>query len=469
LSAYAKRRIAKCLAFNFSCTIFLSKTETYDSGMKADMKNYFEFARYNTSYRQETLAGITTFLTMAYIIVVNPAILEAAGIPKGPSMTATILSAVLGTLIMGFYANRPFAIAPYMGENAFIVFTVVKVLGCPWQTALGAIFIAGILFTVLTLSKIRGWMADTLPQSLKYSFAVGIGLFLTFIGLSETGIVSLGVPGAPVSLGNILRPTVLLAVLGFFIMVWLMIKRIHGAIIIGMIVVTVFSFFWKITPVPHSWMSLPPNPSPLVLHLDILGALSLKNLPVVFIIFVMAFVDTVGTLIGLSARGNLLDENGNLLQIEKPMLADALANMISPILGTTTSGAYIESAAGIEEGGHTGFTAIVVSGFFLLALFFTPILTVVPPHAYGTALIVIGFFMISPITKIDFSDYTELIPAFLTITLMVFTFNIGVGMTAGLLTYPALKTITGRYREVPAGMWMFAALALSFYIFYPYK
>ena len=433
------------------------------------MKNYFEFTKHNTSFRQETVAGITTFLTMAYIIVVNPAILEAAGIPKGPSMTATILSAAFGTLIMGFYAKRPFAIAPYMGENAFIAFTVVKVLGYSWQTALGAIFIAGVLFTVLTLIKVRGWMADTLPQSLKYSFAVGIGLFLTFIGLSETGIVSVGVPGAPVSLGDVSQPTALLAVLGFFIIIWLMIKRIHGAIIIGIFVTTLLSVLWGITPAPRSWISLPPGLGPIIMQLRIADALSLKNLPIVLIIFVMAFVDTVGTLIGLSARGNLLDKNGNLPEIEKPMLADAVANLIAPVLGTTTTGAYIESAAGIEEGGRTGFTALVVAGLFLFALFFAPVLTVVPPHAYGTALIVIGIFMISPITRINFSDYTELIPAFLTIVLMIFTYNIGVGMTAGLLTYPVCKTIAGRHKEVPAGMWMFAALALMFYIFYPYK
>ena len=434
-----------------------------------DLKSYFQFSKYHTSYRQETLAGITTFLTMAYIIVVNPAILEAAGIPKGPSMTATILSAAFGTLIMGVYAKRPFAIAPYMGENAFIAFTVVKVLGYSWQIVLGAIFIAGVLFTVLTLLKVRGWMADSLPRSLKYSFAVGIGLFLTFIGMNQTGIVCLGVAGAPVSLGNLSHASVQLAILGFFIIVWLMIKRIHGAIIIGIIVTTVLSILWGITPAPQSWISLPPSPAPILGQLDIAGALSLKNLSVVLIIFVMAFVDTVGTLIGLSARGNLLDETDNLPQIERPMLADALANLIAPVLGTTTTGAYIESAAGIEEGGHTGFTAVVVAGLFLLALFFSPVLTIVPPHAYGTALMVIGIFMISPITKIDFTDYTELIPAFLTITLMVFTFNIGVGLTAGLIAYPLLKTLTNRHREVPAGLWMFAALGLLFYIFYPYK
>jgi AGZA family xanthine/uracil permease-like MFS transporter len=433
------------------------------------MKAYFEFTKHGTTYRQETLAGVATFLTMAYIIVVNPAILEAAGIPKGPSMTATILSAVFGTLIMGVYAKRPFAIAPYMGENAFIAFTVVKVLGCPWQTALGAVFVAGIIFTVLTVTGIRGWLAHTLPRSLKYSFSAGIGLFLSFIGLNLTGIVTLGVPGAPVSLGRLSQPTVLLAVFGFSIMIWLMIKKIKGAVIIGILATTLLSFFLGITPLPGSWMSLPPGLGPIVLNLNIADALSLKNLPIALIIFVMAFVDTVGTLIGLSARGGLLDKQGNLPEIEKPMLADAVANLIAPLLGTTTTGAYIESAAGITEGGRTGFTALVVAGLFLLALFFSPVLTAVPPHAYGAALVVTGIFMLSPLAKIDFSDYTELVPAFLTIVLMVFTFNIGVGMTAGLLAHPVLKTLSGRREEVPAGMWVFAALSLLFYVFYPYR
>jgi AGZA family xanthine/uracil permease-like MFS transporter len=433
------------------------------------MRNYFQFDRHATGYRQEILAGFTTFLTMAYIIIVNPAILEAAGIPRGPSMTATILSAAFGTLIMGFYAKRPFAIAPYMGENAFIAFTVVKGLGFPWQTALGAIFIAGVLFTVLTVLKIRGWLAEAIPPSLKYSFAVGIGLFLAFIGLNETGIVACGVTGAPVCLGRVTAAPVLIAIAGFMLIAWLMVKRVHGAIVIGILFATLLSFATGVSPMPRELLSLPPDPRPILMQMDIAGALSPKALPVVLIIFVMAFVDTVGTLVGLSARAGLLDEKGNLPEIEKPMLADALANLIAPALGTTTTGAYIESAAGIEEGGRTGFTSIVVAALFLLALFFAPIATAVPPHAYGTALVIIGILMIAPITRLDFSDYTELIPAFLTIVLMSFTYNIGVGMTAGLITYPLLKTITGRIREVPRPLWLLAALSLSFYIFYPYR
>jgi AGZA family xanthine/uracil permease-like MFS transporter len=262
---------------------------------------------------------------------------------------------------------------------------------------------------------------------------------------------------------------VLLAVLGFFIMVWLTIKRVRGAVIIGILAVTLLSFFLKRTPMPASWMGLPSGLGPIALHLNIADALRVKNLPIALIIFVMAFLDTVGTLIGLSARAGLLDEKGNLPELEKPMLADAAANLIAPVLGTTTTGAYIESAAGITEGGRTGFTDLVVAALFLLALFFAPLLTAVPPHAYGPALVVIGVFMLEPITKLDFSDYTELVPAFLTIVLMVFTFNIGVGMTAGLLSYPVLKTVSGRRAEVPAGMWVFAGLSILFYVFYPYR
>ena len=432
------------------------------------MHRYFEFERHKTSYRQETLAGIATFLTMAYIIVVNPVILEAAGIPKGASITATIISAAFGTLVMGVYAKRPFAIAPYMGENAFIVFTVVKGMGFSWQTALGAIFLAGVLFTVLTVFRVRSWLANAIPRSLKHSFAIGVGLFLTFIGLNEIGFVALGVPGAPVSLGHISNPGTLLAILGFLCTAWMLVKGRHGALMVGIIVTTVLSFALGITPLPHGIMSMPPSVAPIAGQLDIAGALTLKALPVVVIVFVMAFVDTIGTLLALSARAGLLDEHGNLPEIEKPMLADALANLVAPFVGTTTSGAFVESAVGIQEGGRTGFTALVVAGLFLLSLFFAPLLTSIPTHASGVALIAIGILMLAPVTQLDFSDYTELIPAFLTIILISFTYNVGVGMTSGLLLYPILKLITGRVREVPPPLWLLSAMSLVFFLVYPY-
>jgi AGZA family xanthine/uracil permease-like MFS transporter len=433
------------------------------------MERFFEFKRHGTSLRQETLAGITTFLTMAYIIVVNPAILENAGIPKGPSMTVTILVAVFGTLVIGLYARRPFAIAPYMGENAFVAFTVVIGMGLPWQTALGAIFIAGALFTLMTVLRIRTWLANAIPASLKYSFAVGIGLFLTFIGLNATQIVKLGVKGAPVALGPLSSHETLLAIGGLFLIFWLLIKKVRGALLIGMLAVTVVSIALGVTQAPKTLIAAPPNPWPLFGQLDIMGALSPKALPVAGVIFIMAFVDTVGTLIGLSSRAGLLNERGELPDIEKPMLADAVSNLAAPLMGTTTSGVFVESAAGIEEGGRTGFTAIVVAVLFASSLLFLPVLTVVPPHAYGPVLIAIGVFMISPVTRIDFNDYTELIPAFLTIVLTCFTFNIGVGVTAGLLSYPVFKVLSGRGRETTAAQWVLAALSIGFYIFYPYS
>ena len=432
------------------------------------MHRYFQFEKHGTSYKTEIVAGITTFLTMAYIIVVNPAILQAAGIPLGASMTATILSAAFGTLVMGFLAKRPFAIAPYMGENAFIAFTVVKVLGYSWQAALGAIFLAGVVFTILTVLRIRGWLAEAIPLNLKYAFAVGIGLFLAFIGLNETGIVTLGVPGAPVGLGKLSNPNALLAIAGFLLISVLTVKRIHGALVIGILAVTAASVALGLTPLPHSFISLPPSITPILGQLDIASAFSVKAIPIVLIVFIMAFVDTIGTLIGLSARAGFLDSKGNLPDVEKPLLADALANIVAPILGTTTTGAFIESAAGIEEGGRTGFTSVVVAGLFLLALFFTPILTITPAHANGPVLILIGVFMIKPVALLNFEDFTELIPAFLTIALISFTYNIGVGITAGLIVYPLLKLTTGRVKEVPTALWFLAAISLLFYVVYPY-
>jgi AGZA family xanthine/uracil permease-like MFS transporter len=428
----------------------------------------FGLQEHGTTVRREILGGLTTFITMAYIIIVNPAILEAAGIPRGPSMVATILSAAFGTLIMGFYANRPFAIAPYMGENAFVAFTVVKVLGYSWQTALGAIFIGGVLFTLLTIFRLRSWLANSIPQGLKFSFAAGIGLFLAFIGLNETGLVVLGSPGAPVRIGQVTSPPVLLAIFCFLLMGVLLIKKVRGALLLSIVVTTILAFIFGVAKAPDQLVSMPPSLGPIFLKLDILGALTWGFFAVILTVFVMDFVDTMGTLIGVSARAGLLDEQGNLPQVEKPMLADALATVLGALLGTTTTGTYIESAAGIEEGGRTGLTAVVTAVMFLLALFFTPFLTAVPALAYGPALIVVGLLMLGSVARIKFDDYTELIPAFMTVVLMSFTFNIGVGMTAGFVLYPFFKIVSGRTREVQPGMWILGILSLLFFIFYPY-
>jgi AGZA family xanthine/uracil permease-like MFS transporter len=432
------------------------------------ISRYFNFDQLGTNLRREITAGITTFLTMAYIIIVNPKILEAAGIPFGPSMVATILSAFFGTLLMGVYAKRPFAIAPYMGENAFIAYTVVKVLGYSWQTALGAIFIGGVLFTFLTIFNIRSWLANAIPESLKIGFAVGIGLFLTFIGLNETGIVGLGVQGAPVHIGNFHQTQILLAIAGFLIIGLLMVKKVKGSILIGILSVTVLAVIFGQLSLPEKFVSLPPDISPIFLKLDIVRAFNWGFFAVILTVFVMDFVDTMGTLLGLSIKANLLDEKGELPEIEKPMLCDALATVLASLLGTTTTGAFIESATGIEAGGRSGFTAIVTSIMFLLALFFAPLFSIIPSYAYGPALIIVGMLMISPIKKLNFDDLSDLLPVFSIITLMSFTYNIGIGMTAGFLVFAIVKILSGNYKEISGGMWILSGLSLLFFIFYPY-
>ncbi len=429
---------------------------------------YFQFNELNTNYKTEIIAGFTTFITMAYIIIVNPKILEVAGIPVGPSMIATIMSAFFGTLAMGVYAKRPFAIAPYMGENAFIAFTVVKVLGFSWQTALGAIFISGVLFTILTLLKIRGWLANAIPESLKIAFAVGIGFFLAFIGLNETGIITLGVPGAPVKVGNLHAPPNLLAIIGLLTISILMIKKNNAAILIGIIFTTILGFIFGVTKIPNIFVSMPPDITEIFLQLDIAGAFTWGFFAVILTTFVMDFVDTMGTLIGVSYRSGFLDENGNLPEIEKPMLCDSTATIIGALLGTTTTGTFIESAAGIEAGGRSGFTSVITALLFLSALFFTPILTVVPPYAYGSSLIIVGMMMMSPITKLNFDDLTDVIPAVITIALMSFTYNIGIGMTAGFVLYPIAKLAGGKSKEIHPAMWILFGVSVLFYIFYPY-
>jgi AGZA family xanthine/uracil permease-like MFS transporter len=332
---------------------------------------------------------------------------------------------------MGLYAKGPFAIAPYMGENAFVAFTVVKVIGFSWQQALGAIFISGAIFAVLTILNIRAWLVNSIPSKLKIGFSVGIGLFLTFIGLNETGIVTLGVPGAPVHVGNFTETTVLLAIFGFLFTGWLMIKRVNAAFFIGIAAVTVTAMVLGRLAVSASLASMPPSIMPVLGKMEFSGLLSFKAFPVVLTMFVMIFVDIMGTLIGLSMKAGLLDEKGNLPEIEKPMLCDSLATMAGAALGTTTSGAYIESAAGIEAGGRSGLASVVTAAFFLVALFFAPLFTIVPPYAYGPVLIIVGMLMLSPMKHVDFNDLTGVIPAFTVIVLMSFTYNIGIGMLWG--------------------------------------
>ena len=429
----------------------------------------FAFDRHGTTLGREVVAGITTFTTMSYIVVVNPAILSAAGIPEGPSLVATALVAAIGCYLMAFYANRPFAIAPYMGENAFVAYTVCRGLGFPWQTALAAIFIAGVLFILLTVLRLRQWVVDGISTSLRYSFAVGIGLFLTFIGLNESGLVRLGVPGAPVQSGNLTSAPALVAMFGFVLIAVLVIRKVPGALLLGIVVTALVAFAVKTAVAPQHWVSLPPSLAPILWKLDFHGAFTWRAFPIVLTLFIMAFVDTMGTLIGLSARAGFLDENGHLPDIDKPMMVDAIATTVAPVLGTSISGAFIESATGIEAGGRTGFTVLVTGTCFLLALFFTPFVSAIPAQAYGPALIIVGLFMLASITRIDFGDYTESIPAFAVVVLMAFTFNIANGICAGFVLYPICKLVGGKRHQLKSGLWVLTALSLLFFVFYPYR
>jgi AGZA family xanthine/uracil permease-like MFS transporter len=419
-------------------------------------------------WRREALAGTTTFATMSYIIVVNPKILEAAGIPFGPSMVATILCAAVGTLLMGVWARRPFAVAPYMGQNAFVAYTVVGVLGYPWQTALGAIFIGGSLFTLLSLFRARELLAESIPESLKRSFAVGIGLFLAFIGLSTMGIVAPGTGDVPVRAGDLSEPAVQLAAAGFALMVALHLLKVPGSILLAILATAGGAVLLGLAPRPEALIGGPPDLGPTFLALDIPAALTWGFASVILTIFVLDLVDTIGTLIGLGYKAGLVDEEGRMPGMERALQCDAVATVVASLLGTTTAGAYIESATGIEAGGRTGRTAIVTALWFLAALFFAPLFSSVPPAAYGPALVMVGMLMLEPVRGLPFDDLSELLPAFLTITLMSFTYDLGVGITAGLASYVALKVVTGRAREVKTGMWILGGLSVLFYVFYPY-
>lgn len=432
------------------------------------ISRYFELEKHKTHIRKEFLAGLTTYVTMSYIVIVNPKILAVAGIPEGPSMVATILTAALGSLLMGIYAKRPFAVAPYMGENAFVAFTLVKGMGYAWQTVLGAVFISALVFALLTVFKVRRWLVEAIPPALKIAFSVGIGFFLAFIGLNEMGIVALGVPGAPVQVGHLNQPGVLLSTFGLLLISCLSIRKVPGALLLGILITTLFGAVSGLVKPPTELLSLPPDLSPILGQLDIPGALKPSFLPVILTLFVIIFVDTMGTLIGVSYQAGFLDEKGNLPEVEKPMLCDSVATMAGAVMGTTAAGAYIESAAGIEAGGRSGLTAVVAALLFLVTLLFAPLLTMVPAFAYGPALVFVGMSMLTAARDFNWQETGEWLPALLTVALIAFTYNLGIGMAAGFILYPLCKLADGKNREIPAGLWLLAGLSLLFFVFYPY-
>ena len=451
------------------------------------LERLFALDRHRTTVRVEVIGGITTFVTMAYIIVVNPAILAFAGLPTGPSTVATILAAVFGSALMGFYANRPIAVAPYMGENAFVAFGLTA-MGIAWPQALGAVFLSGVLFLLLTLTGIRAWMASAVSTSMKHSFAAGIGLFMALIGLYEAGIVTsfvtglppqalmasgastLRAPDVPLKLGNLRDPQVGLAILGFVLIMALQHRRVKGAILIGMALTGALGIGLGFGTLPPQVMAVPFTGDyslSLAFQLDIPGVLTLSFLPVLLTLFLMGFLDTLGTLVAVGAAGDLLDGRGNLPEVERPMLVDAVSCMFAGLFGTTTTGAYIESATGIREGARTGLAAVTTAALFAASLFFIPLIEPLQRlrFAYAPALIAVGLAMMGSFRQIDFQDLTEAAPAFATIVMMVFTYNIANGLTAGLVLYPVIKVAAGKGRELRAGSVVLGLLCAVYYVF----
>jgi adenine/guanine/hypoxanthine permease len=430
---------------------------------------YFDFERYGATMRGEIIGGITTFVAMSYIVALNPAILSAAGIPASASMVTTVIAAAAGSLLMGLYANRPFAVAPYMGENAFIAYTVVRTLGYTWQTAMAAVFVSGVVFVLLTVLRIRPWLVEAVPAALRSAFGVGVGLFLSFVGLNEAGIVTLGVAGAPVRIGALNSPHVLIAIACFVLIAALMMYRVNGAPLIGIVLTAFACFALRIAPAPRTYAGLPPDPRPLILQINFHGAFSWGFFGILVTVFVMAFCDTLGTLIGVAGQAGLLDDKGHLPRIEQPMMVDALATTLAGLIGASTTGAYMESATGVMAGARTGLSAVITAFLFLASLMFAPFIAAIPAAAYSPVLIVVGLQMAGSVTRIDFADLTESIPALCVVLLMSFTYNIAIGVTAGFVLYPLFKVATGRAREVRPGLWFLAALSLMFYVFYPYR
>ena len=425
------------------------------------IERYFGLAEHETTARREILAGVTTFLTMAYIVFVNPAILSDAGMDRDAAFVATCIAAAFGSLLMGLLANYPIALAPGMGLNAFFTYTVVAQMGHSWQTALGVVFLSGLIFLALSVLPVREWIVNAIPRALKMAISAGIGMFLAIIALKNAGII-VDSPATLVQLGDLAAPGALLATLGFFAMVAMDRLNIPGAILIAVIGVTVIAMvaghqsFGGIA-------SAPPSIAPTFLELDLASALELSLISVVFAFLFVDLFDTAGTLIGVAHRAGLLDENGKLPRLRSALLADSLATVAGAAVGTSTTTSYIESAAGIRAGGRTGLTAVVVAILFLCCLFFAPLAGSVPAYATAPALLFVACMMTRGLSEANWDDVTDYVPAVVTAIAMPLTFSIATGIGIGFITYAAVKILSGRLSEAsPAIIVLAAAFVLKF-------
>jgi AGZA family xanthine/uracil permease-like MFS transporter len=426
------------------------------------LEKLFKLEEHGTTVRTELVAGLTTFLTMAYIVFVNPTILADAGMPRDAVFVATCLIAALGTLIMGLYANYPIALAPGMGLNAYFAYVVVQGMGYSWQVALGAVFISGCLFLAVTLFRLRELIIRGIPHTLRTAITVGIGLFLAIISLKSAGIVAAS-PATFVTLGDLHSPTVVLAVLGFFLIVVLDRLRVPGAILLGILAVTLLSFAFGGNTFGGVF-SAPPSIAPTFLQLDIMGALSVGILNVVLVFFLVELFDATGTLMGVAKRAGLLKE-GKMDRMNKALLADSGAIFAGSLLGTSSTTAYIESAAGVQAGGRTGLTAVTVAALFLACLLISPLAGSVPGYATAPALFFVSCLMLRELTELDWDESTEVIPAAVTALAMPFTYSIANGLAFGFITYAVLKLFTGRARQVHWMVWLIGGVFLFKFIY----
>lgn len=426
------------------------------------MENFFEksfhLKEHNTNTKTELVAGFTTFMTMAYILAINPSILSQAGMDAGAVFTATAIASFVATAIMAFYANYPFALAPGMGLNAFFAYSVVLGKGHSWQFALTAVFIEGLIFILLTFTNVREAIVNGIPKSVKQAISVGIGLFIAFIGLRGANIVVPG-EGIPLDLGDITSPEAIVCFIGLTITVVLLVKQVRGAILLGILISTIVGIFLGVTQLPSGHLiSAPPSIKPVFMKLEWNHILSADMIIIMITFLFVDMFDTIGTLVGVSTKAGLVDENGNLPHVKKALFADAVGTAFGALLGTSTVTTYVESASGVAEGGRTGLTALTTGVLFLVALLLSPIFLMIPSAATAPALITVGLFMMSPIKEIDLGDFTEAVPAFLTILMMPLAYSIAQGIVFGIVSYALLKLLTGRYKEASPVLYILAFL-----------
>lgn len=420
------------------------------------LQKLFGFVPSSMTVKREVIAGITTFLTMAYILAVNPSILSDAGMDKGAVFTATVISSVLATLVMAMYAKLPFALAPGMGLNAFFAYTVVLTMGYSWQFALTAVFIEGIIFILLTLTGLRQKIVDSMPLVLRRAISPGIGFFIAFIGLKNAGIVSAS-PATFVTMGNLHDPAVLLAAFGILLSAVLLIKKVTGALLIGILVTTVIGIPLGVTHFT-SVLDVPPSIAPVVMKFEWNNVLSFDMAICVLTFLFIDMFDTIGTLLGVSHRAGMVDEKGNIPHLTEAFMADAIGTAAGAMLGTSTVTTYVESASGVNAGGRSGLTSFTTAICFVLALFLAPLFLAIPAQATAPALVLVGVMMMTDVSKLHLGDFADAVPAFVCIALMPLTYSISDGILMGLITYVLLRIFAGRYRELKLGMIVLAVL-----------